>query len=125
MLAELIGDCEHPGVVSACVELARRQILAIDVLPVKQLRGNQTQCDAAVVEAIDRTLTPRTRLLVLSHLLWNTGQVMPITAVAKQLHQHPQQPFLLVDAAQSFGQIPADEAAAAADIYAFTGHKWG
>ena len=120
----LIGDCEHPGVVSACVELARRQNLAIDVLPVKHLRGDQTQCDAAVVEAIDRTLTPRTRLVVLSHLLWNIGQVMPIAAVAKQLHQHPQQPFLLVDAAQSFGQIPVEDAASAADIYAFTGHKW-
>jgi L-cysteine/cystine lyase len=62
--------------------------------------------------------------VVLSHLLWNTGQVMPIAAVAHQLNQHPQQPFLLVDAAQSFGQIPVEEAAAAADIYAFTGHKW-
>ena len=120
----LIGDCEHPGVVSACVELARRQNLAIDLLPVKHLRGNQAQCDAAVVEAIAQTLTPRTRLVVLSHLLWNTGQVMPIAAVAHQLNQHPQQPFLLVDAAQSFGQIPVEEAAAAADIYAFTGHKW-
>ena len=120
----LIGDCEHPGVVSACVEMARRQNLAIDVLPVKHLRGDQTQCDAAVVDAIDQNLTPRTRLVVLSHLLWNTGQVMPITAVARQLNQHPQQPFLLVDAAQSFGQIPVEEAASAADIYAFTGHKW-
>lgn len=120
----LIGDCEHPGVVSACVELARRQNLGLDVLPVKHLRGDQTQCDAAVLEAITQTLTPRTRLVVLSHLLWNTGQVMPIAAVAKQLHQHPQQPFLLVDAAQSFGQSPVEDAAAAADIYAFTGHKW-
>ncbi|QNJ02570.1 aminotransferase class V-fold PLP-dependent enzyme [Synechococcus sp. PROS-U-1] len=120
----LISDCEHPGVVSACVELARRQHLAIDVLPVKHLRGDQAHCDAAVIEAIAQTLTPRTRLVVLSHLLWNTGQVMPIAAVAKQLNQHPQQPFLLVDAAQSFGQIPVEEAAAAADIYAFTGHKW-
>ena len=120
----LIGDCEHPGVVSACVELARRQNLAIDVLPVKHLRGDQTHCDAAVLKAIHQTLTPRTRLVVLSHLLWNTGQVLPIAAVAGQLNQHPQQPFLLVDAAQSFGQIPVNEAAAAADIYAFTGHKW-
>ena len=120
----LISDCEHPGVVSACVELARRQHLAIDVLPVKHLRGDQAHCDEAVIEAIAQTLTPRTRLVVLSHLLWNTGQVMPIAAVAKQLNQHPQQPFLLVDAAQSFGQIPVEEAAAAADIYAFTGHKW-
>ena len=120
----LIGDCEHPGVVSACVELARRQNLAIDVLPVKHLRGDQAQCDAAVVEAMAQTLNPRTRLVVLSHLLWNTGQVMPIAAIANQLSQHPQQPFLLVDAAQSFGQIPVEDAAAAADIYAFTGHKW-
>ena len=62
--------------------------------------------------------------MVLSHLLWNTGQIMPITAVAERLAQHPQSPFLLVDAAQSFGQIPVQQAAAAADIYAFTGHKW-
>ena len=120
----LIGDCEHPGVVSACVELARRQNLAIDVLPVKHLRGDQNHFDAGVIEEIAQALTPRTRLVVLSHLLWNTGQVMPIAAVAKQLNQHPQQPFLLVDAAQSFGQIPVEDAAAAVDIYAFTGHKW-
>ena len=120
----LISDCEHPGVVSACVELARRQNLAIDLLKVKHLRGAQAHCDAAVIESVAQALTPRTRLVVLSHLLWNTGQVMPIAAVAHQLNQHPQQPFLLVDAAQSFGQIPVEEAAAAADIYAFTGHKW-
>jgi len=29
-----------------------------------------------------------------------------------------------VDAAQSMGSLPVQEAAAAADIYAFTGHKW-
>ena len=49
---------------------------------------------------------------------------MPIPAVADHLHQHAQQPFLLVDAAQSMGQIPVEAAAKAADIYAFTGHKW-
>ena len=35
----LISDCEHPGVVSACMELARRKELKIDLLPVKQLRN--------------------------------------------------------------------------------------
>ena len=49
---------------------------------------------------------------------------MPIPAVADALEQHPQHPFLLVDAAQSFGQIPVAAAASAADIYGFTGHKW-
>ena len=120
----LISDCEHPGVVAACVELARREGLAIDTLPVKQLRGDQSSTDAGVMDALEQSLTPRTRLVVLSHLLWNTGQIMPIPAVAERLAQHPQAPYLLVDAAQSFGQIPVQDAAAAADIYAFTGHKW-
>ena len=120
----LISDCEHPGVVAACVELARRQGLSIDILPVKHLRGDQPSTDAGLAEALEQSLTPRTRLVVLSHLLWNTGQIMPIAAVAERLHQHPRKPYLLVDAAQSFGQIPVAEAAARADIYAFTGHKW-
>ena len=49
---------------------------------------------------------------------------MPIAALAEQLARHPGQPWLLVDAAQSLGSIPVAEAAAAADIYACTGHKW-
>ena len=123
----LISDCEHPGVVAACHELARRRQLQVNTLPVKQLRRGreqQARTDRDVLEAIEQQLTSRTRLVVLSHLLWNTGQQMPIAEVAAQLQQHPAQPYLLVDAAQSVGQIPVAEAAQAADIYAFTGHKW-
>ncbi len=123
----LISDCEHPGVVSACHEFARRLGLTITTLPVKHLRSGrheQQQTDEAVLSGLEQHLGPRTRLVVLSHLLWNTGQVMPIPAVAKRLEHHPAHPYLLVDAAQSVGQIPVSEAASAADIYAFTGHKW-
>ena len=123
----LIGDCEHPGVVAACHELARRLQLEIDTLPVKQILGGreqQSSNDSAVLEALEIHLQPDTRVVVLSHLLWNTGQLMPIAAVADRLQHHANHPYLLVDAAQSMGQIPVAEAAAAADIYAFTGHKW-
>jgi L-cysteine/cystine lyase len=120
----LISDCEHPGVVAACRELARREKLAIDWLAVADLRGTADQAAAAVQERVASALQPGTRLVVLSHLLWNTGQLMPIAAVAAQLHDHGNQPWLLVDAAQSLGSIPVAEAAAAADIYACTGHKW-
>ena len=122
----LLSDCEHPGVVAACQELARREGLRIEWLPVLELCRNTPQAalDDSVLEALERALSPDTRLVALSHLLWNSGSVMPITAVAKRLQQHPKAPWLLVDAAQSMGSIPVEEAAAAADIYAFTGHKW-
>ncbi|MEA5399490.1 aminotransferase class V-fold PLP-dependent enzyme [Synechococcus sp. BA-124 BA4] len=125
----LISDCEHPGVVAACRELARREGLTISTLAVKELRYDADTTDTDVLQALESALTPRTRLVVLSHLLWNTGQLMPITAVAQRLSAHPRQPWLLVDAAQSVGSLPLAEAgapgaAAVADIYAFTGHKW-
>ncbi|MCX5931332.1 MAG: aminotransferase class V-fold PLP-dependent enzyme, partial [Cyanobacteria bacterium] len=129
----LISDCEHPGVVAACRELARREKLTIATLAVKDLRGDLASTNASVLEALEHSLTPTTRLVVLSHLLWNTGQLMPIAAVAQRLEEHPRRPWLLVDAAQSVGSLPLAErgaeafgagAASVADIYAFTGHKW-
>jgi L-cysteine/cystine lyase len=122
----LLSDCEHPGVVAACQELARRHGLEIDHLPVLHHCRNtpQAELEAAVLDALEQRLTPRTRLVALSHLLWNSGSVMPIAAMAERLQIHPRQPWLLVDAAQSLGSIPAQQAANAADIYAFTGHKW-
>ena len=115
----LLSDAEHPGVVAACGELARRQHLEIDRFSVKNARQ-----DSSVIENLEAALQPRTRLVVLSHLLWNTGVTMPITAVAERLQQHPQQPWLLVDAAQSVGSLELGSVPASADIFAFTGHKW-
>ncbi len=122
----LISDCEHPGVVAACQELARREGLSLAVLPVQAISAQTGahQLEAAVLTSLEQALTARTRMVVLSHLLWNTGAVMPIAQVAERLQGHGRQPWLLVDAAQSMGSIPVAEAAAAADIYAFTGHKW-
>jgi len=120
----LIGDAEHPGVVAGCRELARRHQLHVTNLAVADQRGDSASAAAGVLAALEQALTPSTRLVVVSHLLWNTGQLMPIAAIAERLAAHPRQPWLLVDGAQSLGSIPVEEAAGAADIYACTGHKW-
>ncbi len=123
----LISDCEHPGIMAACQELSRRKNLEIDIFTVKNLRRGlyeQDKTDSDLLNTLEKSLKPRTRLVVLSHLLWNTGQVMPIAKVSTQLANHPNKPFLLVDAAQSFGQLPIKTSASMSDIYAFTGHKW-
>jgi len=115
----LLSDAEHPGVVAAVTELARRQGLFVDQFPVQQARDA-----AAVLRSLETHLQPGTRLVALSHLLWNTGVPMPIEAVAERLSSHPQQPWLLVDAAQAMGSLVLGAAPDRADIYAFTGHKW-
>ena len=120
----LISDAEHPGVVAACRELAHRHGMAIAILPVSDLLGDQDRTKTAVLDRLEAALTPATQLVVLSHLLWNTGQVMPIQEVAALLSSRRPRPWLLVDAAQSLGSLPMQGAAEAADLYACTGHKW-
>ncbi len=123
----LLSDCEHPGIVAACKELARKKNLTIAILPVSKLctgNDNKNETYSEVLKLIDEYLQKKTKLVVLSHLLWNTGQIMPIKLISKRLKEHLSKPYLLVDAAQSFSHIPIKDVCDHADIYAFTGHKW-
>tara|TARA_Y100001978_G_C23662295_1_gene419333 strand:+ start:208 stop:1422 length:1215 start_codon:yes stop_codon:yes gene_type:complete len=123
----LISDCEHPGIVAACKELAQKKNLTIAILPISKLRhgsDKKSETYEAALKLIDEYLRRDTKLVVLSHLLWNTGQIMPIELISKRLKEHTNSPYLLVDAAQSFCHIPIKGACNNADIYAFTGHKW-
>jgi len=123
----LISDCEHPGIVAACKELARKKNLTIAILPVSKIcNGNDKKNETykTVLKLIDEHIQKNTKLVVLSHLLWNTGQIMPIEIISKMLKEHSSKPYLLVDAAQSFCHVPIKGACENADIYAFTGHKW-
>ena len=123
----LISDCEHPGIVAACKELARKKNLRIGILPILKFSdSNDTENEMSkkILKLIDRHLQKNTKMVALSHLLWNTGQIMPIELISKILNEHSSKPYLLVDAAQSFCHIPIKGACDKADIYAFTGHKW-
>ncbi len=68
-------------------------------------------------ERIVAAVTPRTRLLALSHVLWTTGAVLPVD----ELRGATGLP-ILVDGAQSVGAMPVD--AAGLDFYTVSGQKW-
>jgi L-cysteine/cystine lyase len=68
-------------------------------------------------DAIVAAVTPRTRLIALSHVLWTTGRVLPV----HELRERTGLP-ILVDGAQSAGAI--EVAAAGLDYYTVSGQKW-
>jgi L-cysteine/cystine lyase len=65
-------------------------------------------------------------MVVFSHVLWNTGQVVPVAEIAAAIRQYPsERPIqILIDAAQSVGLLPLKLDELGVDFYAFTGHKW-
>ena len=113
----LLSDCEHPGIIAAVGEICRRFGVSTSTFPVL---GHQSVEE--VLEAIAAHLQPQTRLVVISHVLWNTGQILPLKEINQLCHQ--QDCLILVDAAQSVGQLPLNLAELEVDFYAFTGHKW-
>ena len=117
----LMSDCEHPGVVATSQEIGRRFGVEVSTCPLMA-----TLNEGNPVDVIAQHLRSTTRLVVLSHILWNTGQVLPMSEIVDICRQHQSSTpvRILVDAAQSVGQLPLNLTELGVDFYAFTGHKW-
>jgi len=74
------------------------------------------------VEEVESLITPRTRLVALSHVSSMTGLRLPARQITEMAHAH-HVPVLL-DGAQSAGQFPLDLREIGCDFYTVNGHKW-
>jgi L-cysteine/cystine lyase len=102
---------EHPGCLAPLHNLKRRYGVGVRLV------------DPTVTpEKIEALLTPRTRLIALSHVDWTNGGVLPLQEICALARDRGV--LTLVDGAQSVGNIEVDVPATGADMYAFTGHKW-
>lgn len=100
-------DSEHPGLLLPLnVSTARVRVAHVAGRPTADALSTILSC-----------VTPRTRLLALSHVLWTTGQVMPV----HELKRESGLP-VLVDGAQSVGAMRVD--VGELDYYTVSGQKW-
>ena len=107
---------EHPGVLGPLVQLRDR--FGVEIAFVDPGAGDPAEALAAFEDAIDE----RTRMVAVSHVLYATGVVLPIAAIAAAGHVHDA--IVVVDAAQSVGAIPVELAATGADVLALPAQKW-
>jgi len=100
-------DSEHPGLLlPLSVSGARVRVAEVAARPTE-----------SALETILSCVTSSTRLIALSHVLWTTGQVMPV----HELRRETGLP-VLVDGAQSVGAIPV--AVGDLDYYTVSCQKW-
>jgi L-cysteine/cystine lyase len=112
----LLTDAEYPALVELSRLLAKRLGVVPVTVPVLE-RAHQAQA------LIAGALTPRTRVLLLSHVLWTSGEVLDLAAIAALLEGRAPRPLLFVDGAQGPGNLLVRPARDGVDAYAFPGHK--
>ncbi len=108
---------EHPGLLAPLVALRER--LGVELTFVDVGGGSD---DSQILEAFDRAITDRTRLVSVSHVTWATGTVLPIEGIGELARARGA--WFAVDGAQAAGAIRTDVPASAADFYALSGYKW-
>lgn len=101
-------DSEHPGLFGALVA-SRATLRIADV---------RDRPAAEALAALRAEITPRTRLIAISHVSWLTGAVLPVRELSG--HGVP----VLVDGAQAAGTIPVDVEELGCDFYTVSAQKW-
>ncbi|MEP6621556.1 MAG: aminotransferase class V-fold PLP-dependent enzyme [bacterium] len=79
--------------------------------------------DDELVRVYESALTPRTRLLMICHMINITGQIMPVKKIVDMAHRHGVE--VMVDGAHAFAQLDFQVAdLGGCDYYASSLHKW-
>lgn len=108
-------NLEHPGVFNPLGMLAYRHHVVVRYAEIGNGGGDVSGQIAALIG-------PRTRAIVVSHVQWSSGAVMPMDELADLAHRH--HAMLIVDAAQGAGQSAVNLYATGVDVYALSGQKW-
>jgi selenocysteine lyase/cysteine desulfurase len=75
-----------------------------------------------ITQAYERGITPRTRLLLISHMINITGQITPVRAVCEMARARGIE--TVVDGAHSFAQFEFKQSDLACDYFGTSLHKW-
>ncbi|MDZ7378202.1 MAG: aminotransferase class V-fold PLP-dependent enzyme [candidate division KSB1 bacterium] len=111
----LVTDCEFYGIYS---KVAPPRYHA-DVARVAEKTTSQ-----GIIDEIIGRVHEDTRLLLLSHVCYNTGVALPIADICARVKAGRPDVLVLVDGAQAVGHVPVAVQELGCDFYAGDAHKW-
>jgi len=108
---------EHSSVIVPAYHARERYGVTLKIV-----RVSSEDTPKSIVARFEEAATPALRLILLSHISYSSGQLFPVRELAALAHKHGA--HVLMDAAQSVGQVPVDVRELLCDFCAFPGHKW-
>jgi selenocysteine lyase/cysteine desulfurase len=114
----LMSNLEHPGHIGPWKLKEKRAGIKIKEVPLSPTAKSVDE----IVGAFAAAITPKTRVLSISHTVFITGLIMPL----KELSQLARDKglFILADSAHGIGMLDLDMKALGIDFFASSPYKW-
>lgn len=110
---------EHSGGIGGWRLRAKRHGVTVKELPVLSGMDKGPQ---GVVDLFASAITPKTKVVMFSHITSSLGILLPAQELCELAHAH--NALAIVDGAQAVGQCRVDVKALACDAYVASPHKW-
>lgn len=114
----LTSNLDYPRMITTIDQRARREgvkLVKVRVPPVPQRPSE-------ITEAFKAGLTPKTKLILVSHVVFMNGQINPVREICDLGRSHGIP--VVVDGAHAFAQFPFDRDALSCDYFGTSLHKW-
>ena len=108
---------EHGSVLVPAYFLQHRYGVRVNVLAMAPAEEH-----SSILDKVEQALTPRTRMVFISHIQFSTGLRMPAEGIRQLTRDRGV--LMLLDAAQAAGHIALDLAEMGCEFYSIPGQKW-
>ena len=108
---------EHSSVLVPSYVLRERHRVVVKVLDLAPAEDH-----ASILDKFEQAITPRTRMVFISHVQFSTGLRMPVEGIRQLTRDRGI--MMLLDAAQGTGHIAPDVRKIDCEFYSSSGQKW-
>ena len=114
----LWGTYEYGSMQAAFKQRAAREGIKNKILDL----SITTMSDDEIVAAYKKAITPKTKVILVSHIVYLTGQVLPVRRICDMAHERGVE--VIIDGAHSFAHLADKITDLHGDYYGASLHKW-
>jgi selenocysteine lyase/cysteine desulfurase len=114
----IITDHNHPSNNDSWKVRAKREGFIVKSVPVPIPARSADE----LISSVERAITPRTKVIAITHLTSTTGILYPARAIGDLAKKH--NCFFHLDGAQTFGAMDVNLGEIGCDSYSTSAHKW-
>lgn len=111
----ILTDQEHVGGATPWLHRAKREDLKVKIVPIKNTANE-------VIDAIQKAITSKTRVIAIPHIPCTNGQILPIKEIATIAKR--KDIWIVVDGAHPPGMLNINLTDLGVDAYSSCCHKW-